>query len=42
MINRICCIEAGCVRDLTMALIADRCEDVHVTVVDLNLVRIDD
>ena len=40
-IQRICCIGAGYVGGPTMAVIADRCPEVQVTVVDLNEVRID-
>ena len=39
-IRRICCIGAGYVGGPTMAVIADRCPDVQVTVVDLNDQRI--
>ena len=39
-IQRICCIGAGYVGGPTMAVIADRCPDVQVTVVDLNAERI--
>ena len=35
-IQRICCIGAGYVGGPTMAVIADRCPQVQVTVVDLN------
>ena len=41
MIQRICCIGAGYVGGPTMAVIADRCPHVQVTVVDLNQDRID-
>ena len=41
MIQRICCIGAGYVGGPTMAVIADRCPQVQVTVVDLNQARID-
>ncbi|MDM7958603.1 MAG: nucleotide sugar dehydrogenase [Synechococcus sp. WH 8007] len=41
MICTICCIGAGYVGGPTMAVIADRCPDIQVTVVDLNQVRID-
>ena len=37
---RICCIGAGYVGGPTMAVIADRCPDLQVTVVDLNEQRI--
>ncbi|QNJ10343.1 nucleotide sugar dehydrogenase [Synechococcus sp. M16.1] len=40
-IRRICCIGAGYVGGPTMAVIADRCPQVQVTVVDLNQARID-
>jgi len=40
MIKRICCIGAGYVGGPTMAVVADRCSDVRVTVVDLNEDRI--
>ncbi|MEE2696164.1 MAG: nucleotide sugar dehydrogenase [Cyanobacteriota bacterium] len=40
-IQRICCIGAGYVGGPTMAVIADRCPQVQVTVVDLNQARID-
>ncbi len=39
-IHNICCIGAGYVGGPTMAVIADRCPDVQVTVVDLNVERI--
>ena len=39
-IQSICCIGAGYVGGPTMAVIADRCPDVQVTVVDLNAERI--
>ncbi len=39
-IRTICCIGAGYVGGPTMAVIADRCPDVQVTVVDLNAERI--
>jgi UDPglucose 6-dehydrogenase len=38
---RICCIGAGYVGGPTMAVIADRCPDIPVTVVDMNAARID-
>jgi UDPglucose 6-dehydrogenase len=38
---KICCIGAGYVGGPTMAVIADRCPDVTVTVVDMNDTRID-
>ena len=40
-IQRICCIGAGYVGGPTMAVIADRCPEIQVTVVDLNQARID-
>ena len=40
-IQRICCIGAGYVGGPTMAVIADRCPQVQVQVVDLNQARID-
>lgn len=40
MIKSICCIGAGYVGGPTMAVIADRCPDIQVTVVDLNAERI--
>ena len=39
-ISSICCIGAGYVGGPTMAVIADRCPDVQVTVVDLSVERI--
>ena len=39
-IRRICCIGAGYVGGPTMAVIADRCPGIQVTVVDLNAARI--
>lgn len=39
-VRRICCIGAGYVGGPTMAVIADRCPDIQVTVVDLNRDRI--
>ena len=39
-IRTICCIGAGYVGGPTMAVIADRCPDIQVTVVDLNAERI--
>ena len=41
MIKHICCIGAGYVGGPTMAVIAARCPDLQVTVVDLNQQRID-
>jgi UDPglucose 6-dehydrogenase len=40
-IRTVCCIGAGYVGGPTMAVIADRCPDIQVTVVDLNQTRID-
>ena len=40
-IQRICCIGAGYVGGPTMAVIADRCTQVQVQVVDINQARID-
>jgi len=40
-VSSICCIGAGYVGGPTMAVIADRCPDVQVTVVDINQERID-
>ena len=40
MIRSICCIGAGYVGGPTMAVIADRCPQIQVTVVDLNPDRI--
>ena len=40
-IERICCIGAGYVGGPTMAVIADRCPQIQVTVVDINQTRID-
>ena len=40
-IQRICCIGAGYVGGPTMAVIADRCPEIQVTVVDINQSRID-
>ncbi|MBM5809300.1 MAG: nucleotide sugar dehydrogenase, partial [Cyanobacteria bacterium M_surface_9_m1_291] len=40
-IRSICCIGAGYVGGPTMAVIADRCPGLQVTVVDLNQARID-
>ena len=39
-IRKICCIGAGYVGGPTMAVIADRCRDIKVIVVDLNESRI--
>ena len=39
-VQRICCLGAGYVGGPTMAVIADRCPDIQVTVVDLNAQRI--
>ena len=40
-VQRICCIGAGYVGGPTMAVIADRCPEIQVTVVDINQSRID-
>ena len=40
-IRSICCIGAGYVGGPTMAVIADQCPEVQVTVVDINQARID-
>ena len=40
-INKICCMGAGYVGGPTMAVIADHCPNIQVTVVDLNQQRID-
>ena len=40
-VNRICCIGAGYVGGPTMAVIALKCPDIKVTVVDINHERID-
>nr|WP_294941932.1 UDP-glucose 6-dehydrogenase [uncultured Mucilaginibacter sp.] len=40
-ISKICCIGAGYVGGPTMAVIAQKCPDIKVTVVDLNQARID-
>ena len=39
-IQRICCIGAGYVGGPTMAVIADRCPQIQVQVVDINQARI--
>lgn len=39
-VRSICCIGAGYVGGPTMAVIADRCPEIQVTVVDLNVARI--
>ena len=41
-INNICCIGAGYVGGPTMAVIADNCEEIIVTVVDINKQKISD
>ena len=41
-IKNICCIGAGYVGGPTMAVIADRCPDIQINVVDLNEERIND
>ena len=38
---KICCIGAGYVGGPTMAVIAQKCPDIHVSVVDINQARID-
>ncbi|HEY7446937.1 MAG TPA: hypothetical protein VH702_02245, partial [Vicinamibacterales bacterium] len=38
---KICCIGAGYVGGPTMAVIADRCPDIPVTVVDMNAARVE-
>ena len=40
-IKNICCIGAGYVGGPTMAVIADNCPEIKVTLVDLNIERID-
>ena len=40
-IKNICCIGAGYVGGPTMAVIADKCPDLQIEVVDLNQERID-
>ena len=40
-INSICCLGAGYVGGPTMAMIAAKCPDIQVTVVDMNVGRID-
>ena len=40
-LQRICCIGAGYVGGPTMAVIADRCPNIQVTVVDINQARIE-
>ena len=39
-INNICCIGAGYVGGPTMAVIADKCPNIQIEVVDINKVRI--
>ena len=39
-ISKICCIGAGYVGGPTMAVIADNCPNIQITVVDVNLERI--
>ena len=41
LIKNICCIGAGYVGGPTMAVIADKCSDIEVNVVDINEKRID-
>ena len=40
IVRSICCIGAGYVGGPTMAVIADRCVEIQVTLVDLNAERI--
>ena len=40
-IKNICCIGAGYVGGPTMAVIADKCHDINIEVVDINKERID-
>ena len=40
-IKKICCIGAGYVGGPTMSVIADKCPDLEVRVVDINKERID-
>jgi UDPglucose 6-dehydrogenase len=40
-INKICCIGAGYVGGPTMAVIAKKCPNINVTVVDMNQHKID-
>ena len=40
-VNKICCIGAGYVGGPTMAVIALKCPNIEVTVVDINTKRID-
>lgn len=39
-VNKICCIETGCVGCTTMAVIAQKWPHIKVTVVDINETRI--
>ena len=41
-IRKICCIGAGYVGGPTMAVIADKCPNIQIEVVDLNKERIND
>ena len=41
MINKICCLGAGYVGGPTMAVMADRCRNIKITVADLNKSKID-
>ena len=41
LISKICCIGAGYVGGPTMAVIADNCPEINITVVDVNQHRID-
>lgn len=40
-VKNICCIGAGYVGGPTCSVIADQCQDINVTVVDINPERID-
>ena len=40
-IQKICCIGAGYVGGPTMSVIADKCTDLEISVVDINKERID-
>ena len=40
-IRKICCIGAGYVGGPTMSVIADKCPDIEVRVIDINKERID-
>ena len=41
IIENICCIGAGYVGGPTMAVIADKCPDIQINIVDINKERID-